>query len=106
MALLFLSQYIPKLVRACKIRDTYFPVFHPFELGLIQSYPLPDEGRTCCQKVILLIINVCGGETIKNTILKNYNDRLTDKGHPDLSLIPAGKGAVRFWLPLILDPPM
>lgn len=64
MALLFLSQYIPKVARACRTQDTYFPVFHPFELGLIQSYPLLDEGKTCCQKVVLLRPNVCGEKTI------------------------------------------
>lgn len=50
--------------------DTYFPVFRPFELGLIQSYPLLDEGRTCCQKVILLIINVWGANDYKYYIEK------------------------------------
>lgn len=82
--------------------NTYFPVFHPFELGLKQSYPLLDEGRTRRQKIILFMV----GENLKILYRKNLNDRLADKAHRDLCLIHAGNGAVRFWLPLFREPPM
>lgn len=89
-ALLFLRQNVPKMVtesgKTCHI-NTYFLVFHPFELRLIQSYPLLGEARTCHQKVVLSLMNVSGEKKLKNTIIKKLNRLMKMKWQKKLTMI-------------------
>lgn len=67
LAILFLTQNVLKMTFHL---NTYFPVFHPFELGLKQSYPLLDEVRTRHQKIILLMVD--GGQKFKNNVQETF----------------------------------